>query len=303
VIKEITTFIRDRVNSPLAVPVPVALAIDVNLFAGHRPLGVVPDPDACDVVLESSGGTSFSELPERADVMFQVLSRAKTYMTARDRAWAIYDAIYRNWTLGSAGWRLPLILGDYISTCDALDADWTVSAGGVKSTDNVDFKEGVGSLKNTVVGPGIGTNYSTTYKPAGSWDWSAKEHILFWLKSDRVNTVFTWARLEIRDTLNNWRVWNLTFSAGEWTAVKKLIPTGDGESGVPPNLALIDSIKVQFQAADVVAFYKKIDDVRVIVEEYEIMVLEPLVTPQYIGQDEKRRYEFSTNYLMKIKSF
>jgi len=45
----------------------------------------------------------------------------------------------------------------------------------------------------------------------------------------------------------------------------------------------------------------KIDDLRVAESSYEIMIIEPLATPQYIGQDEKSRYEFSTNYLMKIK--
>jgi len=34
---------------------------------------------------------------------------------------------------------------------------------------------------------------------------------------------------------------------------------------------------------------------------YEVMVIDPLSPPQYIGQDEKLRYEFSTNYIFKIK--
>ena len=36
-------------------------------------------------------------------------------------------------------------------------------------------------------------------------------------------------------------------------------------------------------------------------DKYEIMVLEPLALPQYIGPGEKDIYEFSVNYLMKIK--
>lgn len=285
-IKEVTDFIDTRVG--------VTLARDTNLFAGHRPQSA---PDACDVILESSGGSVFPELPERADTVFQVLSRAKTYMTARARAWAIYDAIYRDWILGSAGWRLPLILGDYISRCDAM-GDWTGTA---LSIDAVDKKEGAGSLKDTVAAPVIDTNYNTIYNPGGSWDWSVKKHILFWLKSDRADTAFTTKYLYIYDTSGNWRRWNLTFSAGEWTAVKKLLLTGDSESGTPPDFALIERVVIQFMTADTTAFWKKIDDVRVVVEEYEIMVLEPLATPQWIGQDEKGRYEFSTNYLIKIK--
>ena len=289
-IKEVTTFIEARAG----------LTRDTDLFAGHRPQGA---QDNCDVVLESSGGSTFPELPERADVVFQVLSRDTTYMTARARAWVIYGAIYSNWGLGSAGWRLPLILGDSISACDAPDADWTVSAGGAKSTDLDDKKEGAGSLRNTIAAPIIATNYNTIYNPAGTWDWSARKYILFWLKSDRSNIAFTNARLYIYEGIR-YRFWNLTFSTrGEWTAIKKILLTGDGGSLARPDLALIDNIQLRFLTADITAFYKKIDNVRVITEEYEIMVLEPLVTPQYIGQDEKGRYEFSTNYLMKIKSF
>jgi len=79
------------------------LTIDTNIFAGHRPQGVA---DACDVVLESAGGSVYFDLPERADIVIQVLSRALTYFTARARAWTIYDAIFRNWTSGSAGWTI-----------------------------------------------------------------------------------------------------------------------------------------------------------------------------------------------------
>lgn len=95
-LKEITEFIEDKAS----------LTRDTDLFSGHRPQG---SPDACDVVLESTGGPVYWWNPERADPVIQVLSRAKTYMTARDRAYAIYDAIYRNWTYGSAGWTLPVV--------------------------------------------------------------------------------------------------------------------------------------------------------------------------------------------------
>jgi len=115
-IKEITTFIRDRVALLPVPPVPL-LVIDTDLFAGHRPQAVA---DACDVILESTGGEAFFELPERADPVIQVLSRARTYFTARARAHVIYDAIFRihtvpdvaprlGYTYGSAGWTLPLV--------------------------------------------------------------------------------------------------------------------------------------------------------------------------------------------------
>ena len=112
-IKEVAIFIAGKAG----------LTIGTDLFEGHRPQGTI---DACDVIIESAGGSVFPELPERADVVFQILSRANTYFTARARAWAIYDAIYRDWTYGSAGWALgitheimvlePLATPQYIGT-------------------------------------------------------------------------------------------------------------------------------------------------------------------------------------------
>ena len=105
-LKEITTFIATKAT----------LTVDTDIFAGHRPQGVVA---ACDVVLEAAGGTVFFNWAKRADPVIQVLSRDETYFTARARAWAIYDAIYREHTaadaLGnvypSAGWTLPVVAG------------------------------------------------------------------------------------------------------------------------------------------------------------------------------------------------
>jgi len=293
VIKEVATFIAARAT----------LTIGTDLFEGHRPQGTI---DACDVIIESAGGSVFPELPERADVVFQVLSRAKTYFTARARAWAIYDAIYRNWTYGSAGWPLCLTPSVLISSCDVILPAWAASAGGVLSIDNTDYQEGTGSLVNTVAAPGINTVYSITYNPAGTWDWSAREYILFWLEGEKANTEFANVRFYIREG-GDWRFWNLTLSAGVGKTFKLELSAGDGGLGVP-DLTLIDSIEVRFTTtaipADLVPFYYKIDHIRVIVEgyeEYEAMTTEPLATPQWIGQDEKGRYEFSTNYLMKIK--
>ena len=37
-------------------------------------------------------------------------------------------------------------------------------------------------------------------------------------------------------------------------------------------------------------------------QDYEIMTIEPLADPQWIGQDDKDRYEFSVNYLFRIQN-
>ena len=36
-------------------------------------------------------------------------------------------------------------------------------------------------------------------------------------------------------------------------------------------------------------------------EKFTAMVIIPIAPPQYIGQDDKLRYEYSTNYIFKIK--
>lgn len=103
-IREITQFIADQAS----------LTCDEDIFAGHRPGG---EQDNCDVVLETTGGSAFFDLPERADPVIQVLSRDMTYFKARARAYVIYDAIFRDHSpldpnkAASAGWILPIIPG------------------------------------------------------------------------------------------------------------------------------------------------------------------------------------------------
>lgn len=107
-LKAITQFIEDQ-----SVLVAIAvLEIGEDLWAGHRPQDCA---DNCDVVLETTGGMVYFDLPERTDPVIQILSRGTTYFTARDRAWAIYDAIFRRHSphiaadrAASAGWLLPL---------------------------------------------------------------------------------------------------------------------------------------------------------------------------------------------------
>jgi hypothetical protein len=105
--REIVTFIDNHTPFNLS---------DGTLQAGHR---LATAPIRCVLIAESGGGATVPELPDRADFLIQVLSRAKTYFEARDDAWTVYTALH-----GTAGWNLPNLSGsgsDYlVPTLDAI---------------------------------------------------------------------------------------------------------------------------------------------------------------------------------------
>lgn len=75
-----------------------------TIQVAHR----TPDsPDRCSVVLESVGGPVHYDLPDRIDMMIQVISRAVTYMDARADSYEIYKSLFpdlsvaRNVPIGS----------------------------------------------------------------------------------------------------------------------------------------------------------------------------------------------------------
>ncbi|MCK9598415.1 MAG: minor capsid protein [Candidatus Omnitrophota bacterium] len=103
--KEICTLIADLTG----------FVIGDTLQVGHR----LPNaPERCILVGESGAGGIEPQLPDYADVMIQVVSRAKNYFDARDDAYVVYRALH-----GTAGWNMPRLEGsgdDYIA--------WVVSA-------------------------------------------------------------------------------------------------------------------------------------------------------------------------------
>jgi len=104
-IKEISTFIASKTG----------LVIGARLQIGHR---TQDSPDRCSVIMESGGSGLYPDLPDRADKMIQILTRAKTQGTARADAWVIFNALYRNYEYGSAGWAIPAVapaIQDYVA--------------------------------------------------------------------------------------------------------------------------------------------------------------------------------------------
>ena len=103
-IQEIAKFIETRTS----------FVIGTTLRVGRRTQN---SPDRCQVVLESAGGGVYFDLPDRGDVLIQVISRATTQMNARDDAWEIYKAIH-----GTAGWTLPVITSGVIYEAMTIEA-------------------------------------------------------------------------------------------------------------------------------------------------------------------------------------
>lgn len=79
-------------------------------------------PDRCNTILESVGGTVYFDKPDRADQVFQILSRSERGKTAsiwqaRDDSWEIFNALTGNTPgiLKSSGWTLPIVDKAYIA--------------------------------------------------------------------------------------------------------------------------------------------------------------------------------------------
>lgn len=104
----------------------------------------------------------------------------------------------------------------------------------------------------------MATEYKTVYNPSGTWDWHDVTRLSFWLKSDRISTAFTWARIVLSDGTNE-SYWDLTFAAATWTRFNILLSTPDGNNGTDCSLTAVTSITFNFKAADTTTFYKQID--------------------------------------------
>jgi hypothetical protein len=83
------------------------LTIGVDLFVGYLPLqrpGGPPIPDRYSLVLENATSATDEDWPDYEQKPIQILTRAKSYFTARADARAIFNLLH-----GQAGWRLPVL--------------------------------------------------------------------------------------------------------------------------------------------------------------------------------------------------
>ena len=95
-LQEIAKFIEDKTAS---------FTIGTNLFEGHR---LQDAPNRCTCILETGGSGLHPDLTDRVDKMIQVLSRAKTYFTARADAMEVFNALHTG-DYGMAGHTLAAV--------------------------------------------------------------------------------------------------------------------------------------------------------------------------------------------------
>jgi len=95
-LQEIAKFIENKTTT---------FTIGTNLFEGHR---LQDAPDRCTCILETGGGSLHFDLTDRIDKMIQVLSRAKTYFTARADAMEVFNALHTG-AYGMAGHTLAAV--------------------------------------------------------------------------------------------------------------------------------------------------------------------------------------------------
>ncbi len=115
-LKEFAEFIEDKTS----------FVVGTTLQVGFRPQTA---PDRCNVILESVGGTPYFDLPDRADVVFQIISRSTSgkeanIFDARDDAWEIFNTLTGN-TAGiikSAQWAFPIVVAGVEYIADIIEA-------------------------------------------------------------------------------------------------------------------------------------------------------------------------------------
>lgn len=149
-----------------------------------------------------------------------------------------------------------------ISACDSL-TNWT-STGGTNELDTTDIQEGTASLKTT--GLASPPNFiDEIYDPAGTWNWSTYEYIVFWFKTQqRDNLKFRiWSGATEDDDYIEWTTQfkNQVIAINTWYRVKLYLNDYDGSSGTI-SLAAVKALKAQvYQTTSNKIFW--LDDVRV----------------------------------------
>ena len=167
-----------------------------------------------------------------------------------------------------------------ISACDSLTS-WTPTDG-TNELDTVDRQEGTASLKTT--GLADPPNFiDEIYDPAGTWDWSTYEYIVFWFKTEQRDDlkIRIWSGATEDDDYIEWttQFLNQVLAINTWYRVKLYLDDYDASDGTI-SLAAVKALKAQvYQTANNKIFW--LDDVRV--ELYDPVKVE--IGTDYVSDD------------------
>ena len=277
--------------------------IGTKLIVGHAWPSEI---DRCSILKEHTGSTLYPDLPDRADFMLQVLSRSNTYMTARDDAYTIYNALYKNRkgpiNLGTPGGNL-VPNGDFENwTAGVLD-DW-YSDTTAPSTINQDTNpySGLYCVRFDVVN-------GNTARIRADMDMlvvGTKYRLSFKYKVNEENDSYIFRFLMYTYTGARCLVEN-----NKWTI-------GSFYRYIKPNTSW-QNFSIEFypeihDSRFYLWFYEAMnpgfsaslyfDDVVIqALDEYVAMTCHATTTPQYLGPDERKHHVFSTNYRLQIRDY
>ena len=141
--------------------------------------------------------------------------------------------------------------------------NWTVTPSDDSDLDTtVDRIEGSYALYDTVSSPAADTNYNMIYDPDNVIV-AGNRTLEFFIKSNRASTAYTFVRVYVYDTTNDYKYWNLVFDADKFThQAKDMTATADGFGGAGAlTLTAIDRIMFSIQTADTTGFYISVDSI------------------------------------------
>jgi hypothetical protein len=291
------------------------MVIGTNLIVGHT---WPTHQNRCCLLKEHTGSALYPDLPDRADFMLQVLSRGDTYFNARDDAYTIYDAIYKNRkgpvTLGTGGVELFPAgqFEDWNNANDVKGFSETNYDGGSFSRDNTNQRSGnyCGKISTgrTLLRPTNEAGY-----PYPSLTDGKKYRFSMWTKSNKDNAIsylclqVVGENIYLRPYSNLWK--NNTgvgtpyyyFDCG-FSSYRQFFVDFDFNidgSGLAKDVYFYLMIYVEGVGKSLWIddfSFKELDT-------YVAMTCHATTTPQYLGEDDRKRHLFSTNYRFQIRDY
>ncbi len=144
-----------------------------------------------------------------------------------------------------------------ISSCDST-TDWQGTSLSLNTTDKM---EGSASLVDAVSNPNTNLEYEIIYNETGTWNWTGKDRRYYYIKSNVSSGNFTYKRLYIYDSDENYGYWDIPdFTPNTWwTDIYYALDSYTGTGGTDPNLSSIDYLRFVFNSSTGDSYWIKLD--------------------------------------------